>query len=115
MKDLDIEIPRINRMFKLRKLWVRKGSRLEADLLYTTWDAKARAAGKNKQSTQWKQNLGDALRAALWAVEGYRNPPPEEESPRERKQREIREAIERTESTDYSQLVDPGVSAGVDW
>jgi hypothetical protein len=115
MKDLDIEIPRINRMFKLRKLWVRKSSRLEADLLYTTWDAKARSKGKNKQSSQWKQNLGDALRAALWAVEGYANPPPEQESPRERKQREIREAIERTESTDYSQLVDPGVSAGVDW
>jgi hypothetical protein len=115
MKDLDVEIPRINRLFKLKKLWIRSGSKLEADLLYTCWDAKARAAGKNKQSSAWKQNLADAFRAALWAVEGYRNPPPEEESPRERKQREIREAIERTEHTDYSQLVDPGVSAGVDW
>lgn len=115
MKDLDVEIPRVNRLFKLRKLWIRRGSKLEADLLYTTWDAKAREAGRNKYSTQWKQNLGDALRAALWAVEGYANPPPAEESPRERKQREIREAIERTEQTDYAQLVDPGVNAGPDW
>jgi hypothetical protein len=115
MKDLDVEIPRVNRLFSLRKLWVRRGSKLEADLLYTTWDAKARAAGRNKYSSEWKQNLCDALRAALWAVEGYANPPPSEESPRERKQREIREAIERTEQTDYSNLVDPGVVLGSDW
>lgn len=115
MKDPDIEYPRINRMFKLKKLWIRRGSKLEKDLLYTTWDAKARAVGKNKQSRSWKQNLGDALRAALWAVEGYHNPPPPEESPRERKQREINEAIERAENTDYAQLVDPGVTVGPDW
>lgn len=115
MKDPDIEYPRINRMFKLKKLWIRRGSKLEKDLLYTTWDAKARAAGKNKQSSQWKQNLGDALRAALWAVEGYANPPPEQESPRERKQREINERLAALENTDYAQLVDPGVSAGPDW
>jgi hypothetical protein len=115
MKDLDIEIPRINRMFKLKKLWVRKGSRLEADLLYTTWDPKERAKGKNKQSSAWKQNLGDAFRAALWAVEGYANPPVSEESPRERKQREINERLQAMENTDYSQLVDPGVTAGPDW
>ena len=116
MKDLDIEIPRINRLFKLKKIWIRKGSRLEADLLYTTWDPKARAAGKNKQASAYKQNLGDAFRAALWATEGYETASTGlPETPRERKQREIREAIERTESHDYSNLVDPGVEMGAEW
>jgi hypothetical protein len=113
MKDLDIEIPRINRLFKLKKLWVKRGSKLEKDLLYTTWDAKARSAGKNKYASSWKQNLCDALRASLWAMEGYADPPAEEENPRARKQREINEAIERSEQTDYSSLVDPGVN--VEW
>jgi hypothetical protein len=114
MKDLDVEIPRLNKLFMTRKLWIRRGSRLERDLLYTTWDAKARAAGRNKYSSSWKQNLCDALRAALWAFEGYANPPEQELSPRERKQREIRENIERAETTDYSQLVDPGTTASPD-
>lgn len=114
MKDLDIEIPRMNKLFRRRQLWIKRGSKLEKDLLYTTWDAKARAAGRNKQSSAWKQNLCDALRAALWAFEGYANPPEEEESPRERRQREIREAINRAQTTDYSQLVDPGVASNPD-
>lgn len=110
MKDLDIEIPRINKLFAQKKLWVRRGSKLEADLLYLTWDAKARAAGRNKYANTWKQNLCDALRAALWAVEAFAKPEEPEESPRERRQREIRESIARAQTTDYSQLVDPGVA-----
>lgn len=111
MKDLDIEIPRVNKLFAAGVLWVRRGSKLEKDLLYLTWDAKARAVGRNKYSSAWKQNLCDALRAALWAVEAFSKPEEPEENPRERRQREIREAIERSESTDYNQLVDPGVGS----
>jgi hypothetical protein len=114
MKDLDIEIPRINKLFKLRRLWVKKGSKTERDLLYTTWDAKARAAGKNKYSTAWKQNLCDALRASLWAFEAYANPPPEELSEREQRQRRIREAVAASEQDDYSALVDPAVSGAAE-
>lgn len=110
MKDLDVEIPRVNRLFQQRKLWIKRGSKLEKDLLYTTWDAKSRAAGKNKYSSSWKQNLCDALRAALWAFEGYAVDEGPQEDARTRKQREIREAIARSEQTDYSQLVDPGVN-----
>ena len=114
MKDLDIEIPRINKLFKLRRLWIPRGSKLERDLLYTTWDAKARAAGRNKYSTAWKQNLCDALRASLWAVEAYANPPPEELTEREQRQKRIREAIAASEQDDYSALVDPGVNGAAE-
>jgi hypothetical protein len=114
MKDLDIEIPRVNKLFARKALWVKRGSKLEQDLLYLTWDAKARAVGRNKYASTWKQNLCDALRAALWAVEGYANPPEDEVSPREKRQREIRAMVAQAAEDDYGKLVDSGVNNASD-
>lgn len=71
-KDPEQESIRINQLFAQRRLWIKRGSALERDLLYTVWDAKSLAAGKPKQNKNaYKQNAGDALRAAAWGVDGY--------------------------------------------
>jgi len=109
-KDVEGEVVRINRMLAARKLWIRRGSRLETVMKVASWDARARAAGKCIMAKgKLKQNLADALRAALWAVESYANPPEPEVSPHEARQRAIRAAIEAASSVvdrgDYAAAV----------
>ncbi len=70
-KDPEQEAMRINILFNQRRLWIKRGSKLERDLLYTIWDADELANGKVVQSKKYKQNAGDALRAAMWGVRGY--------------------------------------------
>jgi len=70
-KDPEQEAQRINILFNQRRLWIKRGSKLERDLLYTIWDADELAKGKVVQSKAYKQNAGDALRAAMWGVRGY--------------------------------------------
>jgi hypothetical protein len=105
-KDLDIEVPRINRLFAMGRLKIPRLSRLEEDLQKTAWDPKSRALGKNKQSSAWKQNLCDALRSALHAVEGYSAPPAPEVSEHEARQirlrAEVQAAYEGIERDDYA-------------
>jgi len=68
VKDLDVEIPRVNSLLNSAKLMIREGSELEKDLQKTQWDDKARAAGRNKYSSHNHPDVADALRAALQAV-----------------------------------------------
>lgn len=70
-KDPESEIRRINRLLNLDLLKIKKGSKLEADLLYTTLDPKKKAEGKFAYASSYKQNGGDALRAALWGQYAY--------------------------------------------
>jgi len=75
-KDPEQESVRINRLFQQGRLWIKKDSKLEKDLLYTVWDAKSLAAGKPVQNkSAYKQNACDALRSAMWGVDGYAEPP----------------------------------------
>jgi hypothetical protein len=72
-KDPYEESKRINRLFATKKLWVKRGSKLEKDLLYTEWDPETlKDGGKPKYSKKWKQNAADALRCAMWAVWGFK-------------------------------------------
>lgn len=68
VKDLDVEIPRVNSLLNSGKLMIREGSELEKDLQKTQWDDKARASGRNKYSSHNHPDVADALRAALQAV-----------------------------------------------
>lgn len=68
VKDLDVEIPRVNSLLNSGKLVIQEGSELEKDLQKTQWDDKARAAGRNKYSSHNHPDVADALRAALQAV-----------------------------------------------
>jgi hypothetical protein len=64
------EAQRINELFAQRRLFIKKGSKLEQDLMYTTWDEKSLGGGeqKPKYSRDWKQDAADALRCAMWAI-----------------------------------------------
>jgi hypothetical protein len=110
-KDPEQEILRINRMLAARKLWIRKGSKLEQVMKVSMWDARARAAGKSvfAKSKALKQNLADALRASLWAVEAFSKSPEPEPDPRQANQlrirREIDAALDRESAADYESLV----------
>ena|GEM_PF-6548938 len=109
-KDPEQEVIRINRLFAAKKLWIRRGSKLENVLKLSMWDARARAAGKAVMSKgKLKQNLADALRAAMWAVEAYKAPAEPEPTPHEARQirlrREIQEAMDRESASDYESLV----------
>jgi len=68
IKDLEIEIPRINTLLRSKKLKILRGSKLERDLQVTRWDDKARSLGRNKYSSDNHPDVADALRAALQAV-----------------------------------------------
>lgn len=70
-KDPEQEAVRINLLFQAKRLFIRRGSKLHYDLLYTTLDHKELAKEKWILSKTWKQNSIDALRAALWGVPGY--------------------------------------------
>jgi hypothetical protein len=71
-KDPYEESKRINQALKAGKLKIKRGSKLEKALLYTEWDKESLMnGGKPKQSKKYKQNLGDALRCAMWAVYGF--------------------------------------------
>ncbi len=72
-KDPYEESKRINEQFAQRKLFIKRGSKLEQDLLYTTWDPDALGGGgqKPKYSLAYKQDAADALRCAMWGVFGY--------------------------------------------
>jgi hypothetical protein len=72
-KDPYNEAKRINELFQARRLWIKKGSRLHFDLLYTMWDAESlgKSGKKPEYSKAYKQNACDALRAAMWGVYGY--------------------------------------------
>lgn len=70
-KNPDAEFLRLSILFQARRLWVKKGSKLEHDLLKTTWDPKSLAAGAPKVSRTYKPTALDAFRAAMWGVEGY--------------------------------------------
>lgn len=70
-KNPDAEFLRLSILFQARRLWVKKGSMLERDLLKTTWDPKSLAAGRPKVSGTYKPTALDAFRAAMWGVDGY--------------------------------------------
>lgn len=75
-KDPYNESKRINVLFAQRRLFIRRGSKLEQDMLYTTWDAETLGGGgqKPKYSKSYKQDAADALRAAMWGVYAYQPP-----------------------------------------
>ena len=71
-KDPYEESKRINKQFAQEKLKVKRGSKLEKDLLYTEWDEDSlKNGGKPKQSSIWKQDAADGLRCAMWAIWGF--------------------------------------------
>ncbi len=71
-KDPFNESKRINVLFATGRLFIRRGSKLERDMLYTTWDADTLGSGKKpKYSAAWKQDGADALRAAMWGVYAF--------------------------------------------
>lgn len=72
-KDPYGESKRINALFATRRLFVKRGSKLEQDLLYTSWDAESLGGGgqKPKYSSAYKQDAADALRAAMWGVYAF--------------------------------------------
>jgi len=109
-KDPENEVMRINRMLAAKKLWIRRGSKLETVMKCAMWDPRARATGKSVMAKgKLKQNLADALRAALWAVESYAAPPTPDPTPHEARQirlrREIQEAMDLEYAADYESLV----------
>lgn len=81
-KDPYNESKRINVLFAKGQLFIRRGSKLERDMLYTTWDPETLGGGgqKPKYSRAYKQDAADALRAAMWGVYAYL-PAPEPERP----------------------------------
>jgi hypothetical protein len=119
-KDVEQEVKRVNAMFASRKLWVRRGSKLETVLKVCMWDPRARAKGKSVMAKgKLKQNLADALRAALWAVETFAVETfavePDAHTARQlRIRQEISEAMAAADKTDYASLVGAD-SPGVDW
>ena len=69
-KDPYNESKLINELLAQKRLFIRRGSKLEQDLMYTCWEEKSLGGGGQKPvySTAWKQNAADALRAAMWGV-----------------------------------------------
>jgi len=80
-KDPYNESKRINALFATGRLFIRRGSKLERDMLYTTWDPETLGSGKKpKYSAAWKQDGADALRAAMWGVYAFQ-PEPKQAKP----------------------------------
>ena len=109
-KDVEQEVRRINQLFAAKKLWVKRGSKLDTVLRVSMWDPKARVLGKSVIAKgRLKQNLGDALRAALWACESFARPPDPPLPPHEERQRRIRAEIAAAQAAagaeDYNALV----------
>lgn len=79
-KDPYNESKRINVLFAKKLLFIKRGSKLEQDMLYTTWDPETLGGGgaKPKYSKAYKQDAADALRAAMWGVYAYQ---PEHKAP----------------------------------
>ena len=72
-KDPYAESRRINQMLESGRLMIERGSKLEADLLYTMWDEESLGGGgqKPKYDKSYKQDAADALRCSMWAVTGW--------------------------------------------
>lgn len=70
-KNPDAEFLRLSILFQAKRLFVKRGSLLEKDLLKTTWDPKSLSVGRPKVSGTYKPTALDALRAAMWGVDGY--------------------------------------------
>lgn len=95
-KNPDAEFLRLSILFQAKRLFVKRGSLLEKDLLKTTWDPKSLSVGRPKVSGTYKPTALDALRAAMWGVDGYAAIIPPKLAPTE-VEREA-EAIERLTS-----------------
>jgi hypothetical protein len=81
-KDPYNESKRINVLFAKGLLFIKRGSKLERDMLYTTWDPETLGSGKKpKYSPSWKQDGADALRAAMWGVYAYQPDPKQAKMP----------------------------------
>lgn len=71
-KDPYGESKRINQLLETGRLRIRKGSKLESDLLYTMWSEESVAnGGKPQYDGSYKQDAADGLRCAMWGVPGW--------------------------------------------
>ena len=71
-KDPYAESKRINALFSQRRLFIKRGSKLELDMLYTMWEKNSLGGGgkKPKYDGSYKQDAADAFRCAMWGVYG---------------------------------------------
>ena len=92
-----IEIQRINRLFRERRLFIKRGSQLEKDLLYVSWDKETLGLGKTpKYGSIYKQDAADALRAAMWGVSGWLQPnKPNPPTEAEQEAKDVRELFRK--------------------
>ncbi len=66
------ESKRINQLLETGRLKIRRGSKLEADLLYTMWDEESLGKdSKPKYSKSYKQDAADGLRCAMWGTHNW--------------------------------------------
>ena len=71
-KDPFAESKRINALFAQGRLFVKRGSKLEQDMLYTMWEKNSLGSGgkKPKYDSSYKQDAADAFRCSMWGVYG---------------------------------------------
>jgi len=114
-KDPYNESKRINLLLEQGRLFIKRGSKLEADFLYTNWDEDSLGEGGKKPvySKAYKQDAADGCRCAMWGLSAYlKEEKPKAKTEQEKEQEAIAELLKGNRTKYGPQDAKPVIQSG---